>query len=290
MTLRQKPNENTVIEYFQSSLSASLKEYHSRKTLSLHHGLYEDGVKTFEEAAINMNSYLGKLLKLNSNEEKEILDVGSGIGGTSIYFAKTYPNSNFIGIDLVEEQIEIAKNYAKNQKNLHFFVKNCINTNFNNDKFHGIFAIESMVFLDNKSDFISEMSRIIKPNGRLVVIDCFLKDVKLNNVMKQIYNLYIETHAVSNIITVKEFEKILSDRGFDSIRVLDITRQTYPDNRRQFIIGAPFFLLLLFKRIFKIGNKEPNKDIIFILGSSILGLLLGIKGVFGFYAVTADKK
>ena len=67
---------------------------------SWHFGFYEKGIKTSNEAKINMMDYVGRLLELDDELFMKLLDAGSGVGSTSIYLAKKYSNCIFHGITI----------------------------------------------------------------------------------------------------------------------------------------------------------------------------------------------
>ena len=52
---------------------------------------------------------------------KNILDIGCGAGANTIYLAKKYPSSFFIGVDIDKKSINFAKSVAAKHK-----IKNCV--------------------------------------------------------------------------------------------------------------------------------------------------------------------
>ena len=64
-------------------------------------------------------------------ESDLILDAGCSVGGSSIWFAKTF-GSKIIGISLSEKEISLAKKFAKEKsvKHVDFRVMDYHNTNF----------------------------------------------------------------------------------------------------------------------------------------------------------------
>lgn len=68
---------------------------------------------------------LPESLQQKLKEGANVLDVGCGSGHCSNMLAKTFPNSNFWGVDLAQDAIEAAKEEAKrmNLTNVHFYAQ-----------------------------------------------------------------------------------------------------------------------------------------------------------------------
>ncbi|EFQ31924.1 methyltransferase domain-containing protein [Colletotrichum graminicola M1.001] len=76
----------------------------------IHHGYWEDGSETKEQAQIKLIQLLLKLS--NVGENSRVLDVGCGIGGTSRYLASTL-GCSVTGITISTKQVEIANRLTK---------------------------------------------------------------------------------------------------------------------------------------------------------------------------------
>ena len=186
-------NIETTIEYYDSAWSQEqIKTSENGEIIipaGFHWGLFEKGTKTWREASVNMNNYVGKHLKLNHDDEKEILDAGCGMGVVSLYLADIFPNVSFTGLTLAQNELELARDLSKRLKlnNVEFFKKNYLNTEFSDSHFDGVFALESLSYAKRKDLFLDEMYRILKPGGKLIIIDGFRKDMNPKSFMYKIY-------------------------------------------------------------------------------------------------------
>lgn len=133
---------------------------------------------------------------------KLILDVGCGIGGTSRYLAKKFPDAKVTGITISENQIRRAtqlviplfvwakqysrlvespelnprgrgggaKKQAKEQgvENVEFQLVNALDMSFEDNKFDLVWACESGEHMPDKTLYVKEMARVLKPGGNLV--------------------------------------------------------------------------------------------------------------------------
>ena len=92
-----------------------LSEVHYRKTWdldksrSLHYGYWDDSVKNFHEALLNINKVLAEIAEIKEGEN--ILDAGCGVGGSSLWLAKE-KNCTVTGISLNKRQIDKANALA----------------------------------------------------------------------------------------------------------------------------------------------------------------------------------
>lgn len=285
--------EEIVADYYERIWAKFVLWWESEKTLGLHYAFYEKGVKTFEQAVYNMSDYVGRLLDLDENNELKILDAGCGVGGTSIYLAKKYPNVKFTGITITPGQLALAKKFVVEKKvsNADFFYGNYMETDFSDQCFNNVFALESVSYSRDKKGFIKEMNRIIKPGGKLAVIDTFFVDTPHNWFMKKLHDLTCIGRGVplDNDLILKDFISDLKKEGFTNIDVKNLSKNVARSQFRSFIIGIPFFFSSVIKFIVNLGKIDLSKNPDYYLGTSVLCAFYGLSGAGKYYAVTAVK-
>jgi ubiquinone/menaquinone biosynthesis C-methylase UbiE len=273
--------KKVIVNHFERSWPEFVKLMYADKTFGLHLGYYEKGIRTFEEAVINMNNFVEKLLDLDQLDKNniKILDAGCGVGGTSIYLAKKYPQIKFIGITIVPDQITHANKFALEcnvDSNTKFFLGDFCKTGFSDNYFDGAFALESVCYAENKNSFLLEVARILKPNRKLVIIDGFLLE-KLSSYFPRIaYNHYCKRWKVANFPILRDFILNLHCAGFEDIKVQDITKNI-----------LLFFFIVILKgfadsirkeiwRKFNISKTEINSENHLITRSSFKYFLIKI--------------
>ena len=285
--------EDVVTNYYERIWPRFVLWWAAEKTLGLHYALYEKGVNTFEQAVLNMSNYVGKLLSLDASKKMKILDAGCGVGGTSIYLAKKYPNSNFIGITITPGQIALANKFAEERhvENADFMLGNYMKTDFSNQSFDNIFALESASYSRNKEGFVKEMHRILKPGGRIAVIDTFLMYAPHDMFMKKLHDLICIGRGVpvDEDLILKDFLSHLKKHGFTDIKVKNLSRNVARSQLRSFIIGIPFFFYSIIKYIVTLGRCDHSKDTNYYLGTSVLCAFYGLTGAGKYYSITAVK-
>ena len=271
-----------------------IKWWKGYETLALHDGLHQKGIRSFEEALLNMNDFVAKLLELDKFEDKnaKILDAGCGVGGTCIYLGNKFPNINFIGITISRKQVELARKFAKEKNfnnNTNFLLMDYMKTDFPDNYFDGVFALESISYAPNKKAFIEEMYRILKPGGKLVIICPAIKKNPLNPILEKIYKWYHMGRG--NPYSFPVLKNLLNylREGFSNIRVMDLSRNIIWSEVRSTLISIPYTFLILFKKLFKGKKYDASKDPAFYLAVAILTPIMGLSRTSGYYAIKGSK-
>ena len=141
------------------------KEFHN-KLHSKSKGRFEN---VFYKAILNAWEDFYNYLNLNS-KNSEILDYGCGVGPVIEKVIKFNPKK-ITGIDISEVSISKAKEkFTKSESKVELLVNNCEKTTFNNDKFDIVYGLGILHHLQF-SKCINEISRILKPDGKLLFIE-----------------------------------------------------------------------------------------------------------------------
>jgi tocopherol O-methyltransferase len=184
---------------------------------ALHYGFWYEDTKTLAEAVLNTNRFVVNALDIDSNDT--VLDAGCGVGGTSMHVAET-TEAIVEGITLSDVQLKIARRRASKSpaaRLLNFSKQDFTKTNFRENTFSKVFGIESICHAHRKIDFLNEAYRIMKPGGRIAVVDLFLNKENLDVQEMKIYMKTIEGWALPNLSTTEEFSKFLRQVGFKHV-------------------------------------------------------------------------
>jgi ubiquinone/menaquinone biosynthesis C-methylase UbiE len=282
------------VDFYRDNFTLIEKLLQVDKTHCMHHGYYEKGIRTHVQSVLNMNDFIGRLLKLNSeiNQGKKILDAGCGIGGTVIYFAQKYPHIKFTGINIVPDHIEMAKNLAKEKKvlsNTDFFVKDFVDTDLSSNHFDAIYLMESSCYALQKQMLIREMYRILKPGGILVITDVFRTLVELNLFLTNIYDSFCKGWGLSDLIDIEEFIFYLEKEGFHNVVNKAVTKHVTRTILRGDVLSIPYLVSMMSKKIFLGKSYRITNDSQFPGISPVLTSMLGIKKAITYNAITAIK-
>ena len=94
----------------------------------------------------------------------EILDVGCGGGIVSVPLARL--GAKVTGIDLGAENISVAKEYAKSHKLKIEYLN--VDIKQLKEKYDIVLCLEVLEHLDNLTEFIAELKKLLKPNGIVI--------------------------------------------------------------------------------------------------------------------------
>ena len=120
------------------------------------------------------NSAAHLLPKLSSG--MRLLDVGCGPGTISMGLADAVAPGEFIGIDIEESQVEMARAAASagGHKNAAFQVADALKLPFESNSFDVVHAHAAMMHVPDTSGAIAEILRVLKPGGIISSRDVIL--------------------------------------------------------------------------------------------------------------------
>ena len=170
-------------QYYES-MNLALKKLNNRYTM-LHYPLYVNDSDSFIQAQENLTDYCIKLLEPLNN--KEILEIGCGNGVQALYIYSNYNPSRVTGVDLNKANIEIAdgEKERNNINNVRFLVDDAQNlTQIPSNSVDVLLNIESAFHYPDKSSFIKEVHRVLKPGGQFLVADLLSTRDKREGLMK----------------------------------------------------------------------------------------------------------
>ncbi len=147
---------------------------------------------------------------------KYVLDAGTGTGRFAIHLAKN--GIDVVAIDSSKEMVEIARKKAQRegcQHRIQFIVSDIENLPFKDKAFDGVCSIIVLIHLACRDYAVSELSRVLKPGGILVL------DVP-NKLLSKAYRPFISVIKKTTFsdyhYSLKEMRKLLLD---NSLGVVD---------------------------------------------------------------------
>lgn len=171
----------------------------------------------------------------SSTTPKTIIDVGCGIGGSSLYLAQKF-DANVTGITLSPVQANRGTDRAKNaglEEKVQFQVANALEMPFPDNQFDLVWSLESGEHMPDKTQFLAECYRVLRPGGKLIlatwchrstdsVAGALTKDEKHH--LAEIYRVYCLPHVIS----LPDYEAIAVKCGFKDLRADDWSNSVAP--------------------------------------------------------------
>src|SRR5680860_40935 len=228
-------------KYYDSTQISYNLLWMNKNNLAMHYGFWGNGIKNLHEALLNQNKETAEALEINKDDTG--LDAGWGGGGSEIWVAEN-GGAKVIGISIVDKQIKQATKNAKNRGVDHlvsFKLMDYCNTDFPNESFDKIYAMESMCYASDKAVFLKEMYRILKIGGNLVISDAFLDDRKIQQSDQSQLDDWLKGWAVPNISKISDFHNDLRSTGFIGIKDVNVNDQIIPSAKRIYKIGRIFY-------------------------------------------------
>jgi ubiquinone/menaquinone biosynthesis C-methylase UbiE len=282
-------SEEKVVWYYEQS---KMKEWwKANQTHAYHFGYYEKGFRSHFDAILHMNDVVWGMLGLDGTKPLRILDAGCGVGGTLVYLGKKYPPVTFTGISIVPSEVQFAKELAienKVTRNARFLVNNFCDTEFSEASFDGVIALESLNYARDTRKFFKEMYRVLRPGGRLVVLDGFRSRKRLSPMMQKAYHHWLSGRAIDDLVSIDDCVQSMAEQKFQQITTRDISSHIAASQLRGVVVGLPFFFSILVKSIVSL-NRYKRSDDNFYMGVSFCGGLLAVSGRTKYFAVIANK-
>jgi tocopherol O-methyltransferase len=175
----------------------------------LHHGYWIVGDESKEQAQLQLVEHLAQLANIKSGSE--ILDIGCGMGGSSLYLARNY-NATVTGITISPVQVEMATAAAARERiDAKFLVMDAEAMDFQK-QFDVLWSVESISHYQHREDFFVSASRLLKPGGAFGIIDWFKKE-NLTSAETKKFILPIEKGMLCELQIMDDYEQYLTSNG-----------------------------------------------------------------------------
>lgn len=128
--------------------------------------------------------------KLKNTAPKSVLDIATGTGDVAFEVYKRLKPETLIGVDLSEGMLGFAREKAAKrglEKNISFVKGDSENLQWQNNSFDAAIVSFGVRNFENLQKGMDEIYRVLKPGGKLVVLE-FSKPKKFP--VKQLYNFY----------------------------------------------------------------------------------------------------
>lgn len=194
----------------------------------MHHGYYGKGGNykiERRQAQIDLIEELLLWADCQENTPTNIIDVGCGIGGSTLYLAEKF-GATATGITLSPVQASRATERAiaaNLEDKVKFQVANALEMPFADNSFDLVWSLESGEHMPDKTKFLQECYRVLQPGGKLILATwCHRETNSLAGELttdeiehlKEIYRVY----CLPYVISLSEYRSIALECGFQNLR------------------------------------------------------------------------
>lgn len=276
-------NSKYIHDYYDYCHKDFKRIWHLDRCMAMHMGFWDNETKRLRDALLKENEVLAK--QAGVAFEDRILDVGCGVGGSSIFLAAHY-GCRVTGITVSAQQVRYAREYAKSHgvnELTTFFVADYSNVPCNDNSFDVIWAIESVCHADNKMDFLKEAYRLLKKGGRIIVADGFQSKRPLTKEEETLLEKCFRGWGVGSLETDTVFYDSLHKQEFRNIIEQDVTSLIHKSSRRLYLCSFPAHIVDIVERLLKKRGSIEQGNVI-SARNQFIGLKKGLWKYKIFYA------
>jgi tocopherol O-methyltransferase len=219
---------NDVTSYFQQKTASILNRYGPGPRVHYHTGLIDDAPPGGASISVLRRALVeGQKLMLRRAAEAwdasnhlsgEILDVGCGLGGGSIFWAEEF-GAQVTAVTCVPSHTEWVTRFAMEAgvgRQVTPHVGDAADLPGEN-RFDAAVAIDSSGYLPRR-DWLDRTASLLRPGGSVFIIDCFLEDPQ--------YADLFNSHWHTRIGTIDEYFAAARQSGLKTGSVVDVTDRT----------------------------------------------------------------
>lgn len=240
-------NKKDIVEYYNKNMFA-----YSLWGRNMHFGFWDKSTKTLRQATQKFNEVLAQTAHIGKDDH--VLDAGCGVGGASIYLAKTF-GCRVTGITITPRQVEKAYMNAKKDGVEHlveFYEMDYCNTGFKEKQFDVVWGLESICYAESKEKFIHESHRILKDTGRLVVADGFASKSEYLGKEKKMMQRWLDGWIVNYLNTPDDFKRFAKEAGFNTSTYRDVSKEVFLTSKLMYYVSFFFVIFHLIDKIIPI--------------------------------------
>lgn len=152
-----------------------------------------DFLNRFLSAGIDVGWRKKAIRQLISSQPKNILDVATGTGDFALTCYEILKPEKITGIDISEGMLEIGRKKitkAGLQEKVKLVNGDSEAILFDDNTFDAVTVAFGVRNFENLEKGLSEIKRVLKPGGKLIVLECTKPSAP---VIKQLYNFYMKT-------------------------------------------------------------------------------------------------
>jgi len=223
---------SSIVDYYNQTHLGYKLFWGLNRAFSMHYGLHDEHHVGHVAAVLNLIRSLASTVSITAHDE--VLDVGCGFGGSSIWLAKNI-GCRVTGIDINPREIAFAKQQAQKDgiaDRVRFIEMDYREMDrLDATAYSVVWQIETLIYADRRK-FAADVYRRLQPGGRIVVADYFSRPEPYAPGEKEILDRWVIGWAGKDLVSGAEFISQLADAGFEGLRFEDKSQGVLPSSRR----------------------------------------------------------
>lgn len=230
--LQLDDHRRSIARYYDECWSDYRRLWINNSNLGMHFGYWDEHTRNHAHSLIRTNEVMADSVNITSSDR--VLDAGCGVGGSCIWLARER-GATVVGITIPADQVRLGRRYVERrglQDQISLFQRDYRDTGFPSESFDVVWACESVGHCPDQRDFLAEAYRLLKPGGRLIVRDIYLRRPPADAYEERLMKTWYSAWVLPGIPIVGQFVSWVEEAGFTGVHAEDITATAEPSGRR----------------------------------------------------------
>ncbi|WP_141735988.1 SAM-dependent methyltransferase [Oligoflexus tunisiensis] len=188
----------------------------------VHHGLWESGEESAEEAVLHLSHRMAQLAQVGRGDQ--VVDVGCGYGGTSRILAREY-GASVTGFTVSRQQYEYAIAQIDEGEPLQYYCEDFLTHDLPDDSFQALISIECLEHIQDKKEFFRRAWRLLEPGGRFAISVWAAAEDASAWQKKALLRPISEEGRMPDLIPGSEWKRLMEEAGFELTLAQDVAPQ-----------------------------------------------------------------
>ena len=153
----------------------------------------------------------------------KILDIGCGIGGPALYLAGKL-DCTVDGVTLSAAQAARANEKAQEAgvaDRAHFHQLDGLHTGYPDNSYDVVWAVESLMHIEDRPAFFAEVMRLLRPGGTLAVATWSVRDGALDDEERELVRQILHHQVMPSFSSLEEHVRMGVEAGFAEVEFVD---------------------------------------------------------------------